>query len=137
MSVGDASKTKAVTKAKASWRSCLFEFILNTINEGGVAKIHRLIFAGMQGKRLSEMKPFEKGIIDRIDCEDGALALIEMGCCPGEEVEVAHVAPRRGPMAIVSGGRKVALRRSAAALLWVRPLVAVTESVLSTEHAWA
>jgi Fe2+ transport system protein FeoA len=91
----------------------------------------------MMGKRLSEMKPFEKGVIDRIECEDGAMALIEMGCCPGEEVEVAHVAPRRGPMAIVSGGRKVALRRSAAALLWVRPVLIASESVLSKEHVWA
>jgi len=93
----------------------------------------------MQGKRLSEMKPLEKGIIDRVECSDGALALIEMGCCPGEEVVVAHVAPRRGPMAILSGGRKVALRREAAELLWVRPLVnvLVEQSVQDKETVFA
>jgi hypothetical protein len=37
----------------------------------------------------------------------------------------------------VSGGRKVALRRSAAALLWVRPVLIASESVLSKEHVWA
>ena len=75
----------------------------------------------MQEKRLSEMKPTESGIIGRVECPEAAMALVEMGCCPGEKVTVAHVSPGNGPMAIFSGGRKVALRKQAAALLWMVP----------------
>ena len=80
-------------------------------------------FCSMQAKRLSDMKPTEAGIIGRVDCPEAAMALVEMGCCPGEEVTVAHVSPGNGPMAIFSGGRKMALRKQAAALLWMVPNV--------------
>ena len=73
---------------------------------------------------MSEMLPLEQGTIEHVECADGALTLIEMGCCPGEVVTMAHVAPYRGPMAIVSAGRKMALRRTAAALIWVSPTTA-------------
>jgi ferrous iron transport protein A len=76
----------------------------------------------MVGKRLSDMKPLERGVIGHIECPEAAMALVEMGCCPGEEVTVAHVAPGNGPMAIFSGGRKVALRRKAADMLWMLPV---------------
>lgn len=79
-------------------------------------------FWGMISKRLSEMKPTETGVIGHVDCPEAAMALVEMGCCPGEEVTVAHVSPGNGPMAIFSGGRKVALRKQAAALLWMVPI---------------
>ncbi|MFZ9054881.1 MAG: FeoA family protein [Flavobacteriales bacterium] len=76
----------------------------------------------MKAKRLSEMKPAERGVIGHIDSPEAAMALVEMGCWPGEEVTVAHVAPGDGPMAITSGGRKVALRRKAAEMLWMLPV---------------
>lgn len=79
-------------------------------------------FWGMISKRLSEMKPTETGVIGHVDCPEAAMALVEMGCCPGEELTVAHVSPGNGPMAIFSGGRKVALRKQAAALLWMVPI---------------
>lgn len=102
----------------------LFEFILNTIKEGCSGKIRAVTFAEMKEKRLSEMKPMEKGVIGRVECPEAAMALVEMGCCPGEEVTVAHVAPGNGPMAIFSGGRKLALRRKAAEMLWMLPVAA-------------
>lgn len=74
----------------------------------------------MHLKRLSEMSPLETGVIEIVENPESVMALIEMGCCPGESVTVAHVAPRRGPMAIHSCGRKLALRRQAAEHLWVR-----------------
>ena len=82
-------------------------------------------FWGMISKRLSDMKPTETGVIGHVDCPEAAMALVEMGCCPGEEVTVAHVSPGNGPMAIFSGGRKVALRKQAAALLWMVPIAVV------------
>ena len=77
-------------------------------------------FCLMHMKRLSEMSPLEMGVIDHVENPESVMALIEMGCCPGESVTVAHVAPGRGPMAIHSCGRKLALRRQAAEHLWVR-----------------
>ena len=101
----------------------LFGFILNTVFEGCGGKVRGSTFVPMKAKRLSEMKPREKGVIGHIECPEAAMALVEMGCCPGEEVTVAHVAPGDGPMAVFSGGRKVALRRQAADMLWMVPEV--------------
>lgn len=70
-------------------------------------------------KRLSEMRPMERGTIARVDQPEAIQALIEMGCCLGEPVKVAHVTPAQGPMAIFSCGRKIALRREAARSLWI------------------
>lgn len=70
-------------------------------------------------KRLSEMRPMQRGTIARVDPPEAVQALIEMGCGIGEAVKVAHVTPAKGPMAIFSGGRKIALRREAAQALWI------------------
>lgn len=70
--------------------------------------------------RLSDMQPMQRGTIERVNRPEMVLALIEMGCGIGERVEVAHTTPGRGPMAIFSCGRKLALRREAANELWVR-----------------
>lgn len=91
-------------------------------------------FCVMISKRLSEMKPTETGVIGHVDCPEAAMALVEMGCCPGEEVTVAHVSPGNGPMAIFSGGRKVALRKQAAALLWMVPIAVVNASNIGADE---
>jgi Fe2+ transport system protein FeoA len=71
-------------------------------------------------KRLSQMLPNERGTIERVDRPDSVQALIEMGCGLGEQVEIAHITPGRGPLAIFSCGRKLALRREAADALWIQ-----------------
>jgi len=50
-----------------------------------------------------------------------------MGCCIGSSVEVRHVAPAGGPMAICTCGRTLAVRKEAAAHLWVRVAADATE----------
>jgi Fe2+ transport system protein FeoA len=69
--------------------------------------------------RLSDMKPMQRGTIRSVERPEAVQALIEMGCCLGEGVKVAHVTPAQGPMAIFSGGRKIALRKEAAESLWI------------------
>ena len=71
-------------------------------------------------KRLSELGPDECGIIERVDTPEELMALVQMGCCLGSEVEVRHVAPSGGPMAICTCGRTLSLRKEAASQLWVR-----------------
>lgn len=71
-------------------------------------------------RRLSDLAPLDRGILERVEDAEAVLPLIEMGVCPGEAIVVAHVAPGRGPMAIEAAGRTIALRRDAADHLWVR-----------------
>ncbi len=74
----------------------------------------------MSMKRLSELGPQECGVIERINTPEEVLSLVQMGCCIGSTVEVRHVAPSNGPMAICTCGRTLAVRKEAAARLWVR-----------------
>ena len=74
----------------------------------------------MSVKKLCDLKPDEIGIIERVDTPEEVMALVQMGCCVGSEVEVKHVAPLNGPMAICTCGRTLAVRKEAAAHLWVR-----------------
>ena len=74
----------------------------------------------MSVKKLCDLKPDEIGIIKRVDTPEEVMALVQMGCCVGSEVEVKHVSPLNGPMAICTCGRILAVRKEAAAHLWVR-----------------
>ena len=66
-------------------------------------------------KRLSDLGPAECGVIERVDTPEEVMALVQMGCCIGSSVEVRHVAPADGPMAICTCGRTLAMRLSCAA----------------------
>ena len=61
-------------------------------------------------KKLSELKIGEKGIIDSIDDSKTALVLMELGCVPGEQVEMENKAPFGDPIAINVAGYKLSLR---------------------------
>ena len=74
----------------------------------------------MSVKKLCDLKPDEIGVIERVDTPEEVMALVQMGCCVGSEVEVKHAAPLNGPMAICTCGRILAVRKEAAAHLWVR-----------------
>ena len=81
----------------------------------------------MAMKRLSDLGPAECGVIERVDTPEEVMALVQMGCCIGSSVEVRHVAPADGPMAICTCGRTLAVRKEAAAHLWVRVAANITE----------
>lgn len=70
-------------------------------------------------KRLSDMLPLEAGTLVKVEKPEDVMALVEMGCYLGERIEVAHTAAAGGPIAILSGGRTLALRRKAAEGLWL------------------
>ena len=71
-------------------------------------------------KKLCDLKQNEVGIIQRVDTPEEVMALVQMGCCIGSKVEVKHFAPLNGPMAICTCGRVLAVRKEAAAHLWVK-----------------
>ena len=56
----------------------------------------------------------EQGVIKEISLESIPLALLEMGCLPGENVELLHIAPLHDPLYIIVNGRHLAIRKATA-----------------------
>ena len=75
----------------------------------------------MDLKRRSDLSAEERCTLQLIDAPDGMLALMEMGCTGGEDIEVRHIAPLGDPMAVSAGGHVVTLRKEQADLMWVKP----------------
>ena len=60
------------------------------------------------------MKVGEKGTIEEISLEFIPLALLEMGCMPGESVELVQRAPLNDPLYIRVGSSHLAIRQDTA-----------------------
>ena len=69
---------------------------------------------------LSELKLGQKGIIDSFTDYELSLKLLEMGCIPGEEIEVIRIAPWGDPIAISISGYVLGLRKDEAATVKLR-----------------
>jgi ferrous iron transport protein A len=69
---------------------------------------------------LSELKPGQKGLIDSFTDYELSLKLLEMGCVPGEMIEVLRIAPFGDPMAFSVSGYVLSLRKNEAATVKVR-----------------
>lgn len=65
-----------------------------------------------QGKELllSELRPGQRAIIQKFTTEEIFLKLMEMGCLPGEEIEVIKIAPLNDPISISVAGYTLSLR---------------------------
>lgn len=63
---------------------------------------------------LSELKKGQSATIESINDEELAVKLMEMGCLPGETVQLLHKAPFGDPLAIRVAGYKLSLRVSEA-----------------------
>ena len=64
---------------------------------------------------LSELKKGQKGLIDSFTDYELSLKLLEMGCIPGEMIEVIRIAPLGDPIAISVAGYMLSLRKAEAA----------------------
>lgn len=62
--------------------------------------------------RLSRMKAGRRGMIKEHTDTDFRLTLMEMGCIPGEPVEVEMIAPMGDPMAISIAGYYLSIRKA-------------------------
>ena len=71
-------------------------------------------------KKLCDLKQNEVGIIERVDTPEKVMALVQMGCCIGSEVEVKHSSPFNGSMALCTCGRVLAVRKEAVSHIWVK-----------------
>lgn len=61
-------------------------------------------------KKLSELKPGQKGIIMKFESQDLYLKLMEMGCLPGEQISIEQVAPLGDPVSVQVAGYILSLR---------------------------
>lgn len=68
---------------------------------------------------LSEMRKGQKGIIDSFTDDELSLKLLEMGCVPGEMIEVIRIAPLGDPIAITISGYMLGLRKAEASTVRV------------------
>ncbi|MBK7850193.1 MAG: ferrous iron transport protein A [Bacteroidetes bacterium] len=75
---------------------------------------------GLEVKYLSELRKGQNGIIDSFTDYELSLKLLEMGCIPGEKIEVIRVAPLGDPIAISITGYMLSLRKDEAATVRVR-----------------
>jgi len=66
---------------------------------------------------IAHLRRGQKGIIKEFANGIIPLKLLEMGCLPGNEVELVQVAPLRDPLYINVNGTHIAIRRSMAKLI--------------------
>lgn len=71
---------------------------------------------------LSDLKPGQKARIIKFTTEDIFLKLMEMGCLPGEDIEVIKIAPLNDPICITVAGYTLSLRMDEARFIVVDPI---------------
>ena len=70
----------------------------------------------------ADLKPGEKGIILDASYKNIPLKLIEMGCLPGNEVELIQLAPYSGPIYLNISGSHLAIRRETAQQIFIEKI---------------
>lgn len=70
--------------------------------------------------KLSHLKVGESGTIVAFTDLDMSIKLMEMGCLPGEVVEVERFAPLGDPMAIRIAGYQLCLRKTEADVIIIQ-----------------
>ena len=68
---------------------------------------------------ISHLKKGEKALIKEFDVEDIPLKLLEMGCLPGNIVEIIQIAPFGDPLYLNINGAHLAIRLETAAVIEV------------------
>ncbi|EAR02543.1 ferrous iron transport protein A [Maribacter sp. HTCC2170] len=63
---------------------------------------------------VADLKRGERGIIKEFAEDILPIKLLELGCLPGNEVELVQVAPFKDPIYINVNGSHIAIRRSVA-----------------------
>jgi ferrous iron transport protein A len=69
--------------------------------------------------KLSELRIGEMAVIDSFTDPVMSLKLLEMGCTPGERVELVKIAPMGDPIAISVSGYLLSLRKAEASTVLI------------------
>ena len=68
---------------------------------------------------IASLRVGERGVIEDISFDDIPLSLLEMGCMPGESVELLQRAPLHDPLYIRVNGSHLAIRMETAAQILI------------------
>ena len=71
---------------------------------------------------IAELKRGERAIIKSFEVENVPLKLLEMGCLPGNEVQLIQIAPFSDPIYLNINGSHLAIRKETAALILIELL---------------
>ena len=69
------------------------------------------------GITVAQLKKGQKGIIKEFSDGSLPIKLLELGCLPGNEIELVQVAPFKDPIYINVNGSHIAIRRETAQLI--------------------
>ena len=69
---------------------------------------------------IADLKKGESGIITDSSSDAIPLKLLEMGCLPGNEVQLIQVAPFADPLYLNINGSHLAIRRETASLILIK-----------------
>ena len=69
---------------------------------------------------LAQLKKGEKAIIEDLNTDLVPLKLIEMGCLPGNQIELLQLAPFKDPLFLNVNGAQVAIRKETAEHIQVK-----------------
>ena len=69
---------------------------------------------------LAQLNKGEKGIIEDLNTDMVPLKLIEMGCLPGNQIELLQLAPFKDPLFLNVNGAQVAIRKETAEHIQVK-----------------
>ena len=72
---------------------------------------------------IADLKKGEKGIIKEVSANNIPIKLLEMGCLPGNEVEIIQLAPLLSPIYININGSRLAIRKETARLVIIDKLI--------------
>ncbi len=68
---------------------------------------------------IAQLQPGAKGIIKEFEADTVPVKLLELGCLPGNLVEIVQIAPLRDPIYINVNGSHIAIRREMASRIAV------------------
>ncbi|MGB0260425.1 MAG: FeoA family protein [Flavobacteriaceae bacterium] len=71
---------------------------------------------------LAELNKGEKAVIEDLVTDSVPLKLIEMGCLPGNAIELVQLAPFKDPMYLNVNGAHLAIRRETAHNIYIKKL---------------
>lgn len=73
---------------------------------------------------LAQLKKGEKAVVEDLNIDLVPLKLIEMGCLPGNTIELLQLAPFKDPLFLNVNGAQVAIRKETAKHIQVKIIAA-------------
>ena len=73
-------------------------------------------------RTVADLKRGEKGIIQEFPDNFLPIKLLELGCLPGNEIELIQIAPLKDPLYINVNGSHLAIRRDVAAKIFIKTI---------------